>query len=688
MPSPREQKSKTGHRITISWQCWNGEEDNIAFEEYDSYHVLVKKEAFSKATFLEQQAEGIKKHEKVIPGGEYIDDPKYQKYERYKASFILDEEGEEYEFAIWSKMGERYYGPTYYPPRDSDQKIVVDPNKDALSVINHLSIYKLRPLDVENISQFLDSPASKSLTSDQESDIAIVKDQPSPEFAYSAKLASTFQSSREELEFNFGRRVTIRKPSEGNKPDPNIYLEITGSDFITQPDNSFSFPEALNSVEAARAVTEDGYFVSNVSGVVVNDVLKEGIVPIRDFDVVVEAFDKSNGKTSAGNKVYDNTINKNAEGDFSPNEKGKLAGYDILQIRLAEPESLFFLNEYSDRQGFVSPKVGYDRKIPYILEPSISHKGDINLTFNLSKDEATNKYFKTSSELSDMLDDIAGVVIYYADESFSLNTEEIKIEDGPVQKVTTNSGSIEVRKYYVLAQDFNFNDSTITFPFPPFQDQNLTKSNLIIATFDKLTLNRHFKSSDERGNLIARINATSSNQPVASIFGEKRLSFSKVAPPISEYNGSPDLTTNLNSFNKKQATISSMVFFKKSPTDEGAKALSFRTYCYLQVKSTGDVVKITQSAGITDVKSKTIKSTSGAGSGAEITVLFNEKKKYVPMVIPYETNMSRDLDYNFDRLAAKTPHDEFKITVIDPTQRGSGLKDELTIFLGFLADLE
>ena len=140
--------------------------------------------------------------------------------------------------------------------------------------------------DVENISQFLDSPASKSLTSDQESDIAIVKDQPSPEFAYSAKLASTFQSSREEVEFNFGRRVTIRKPSEGNKPDPNIYLEITGSDFVTQPNNSFSFPEALNSVEAARAVTEDGYFVSNVSGVVVNDVLKEGIVPIRDFDVV------------------------------------------------------------------------------------------------------------------------------------------------------------------------------------------------------------------------------------------------------------------------------------------------------------------------------------------------------------------------------------------------------------------
>ena len=117
-----------------------------------------------------------------------------------------------------------------------------------------------------------------------------------------------------------------------------------------------------------------------------------------DFDVVVEAFDKSNGKTSAGNKVYDNTINKNAEGDFSPNEKGKLAGYDILQIRLAQPESLFFLNEYSDMQGFVSPKIGFDRKIPYILEPSISHKGDINLTFNLSKDEATNKYFKTSSE--------------------------------------------------------------------------------------------------------------------------------------------------------------------------------------------------------------------------------------------------------------------------------------------------
>ena len=228
------------------------------------------------------------------------------------------------------------------------------------------------------------------------------------------------------MEFNFGRRVTIRKPSEDNTPNPNIYFEITGSDFVTHPNNSFSFPEDFNSLEAANSVAGNEFFVSNISGVVINDTVKEGIIPIRDFDVVVEAFDKSNGKTSAGNKVFDNTINKNAEGDFR-NKEGKLKGYDIVQVRLSEPQSLFFLNEYSDREGFVSPKVGYDRKIPYILEPSISHKGDVSLTFNLSKDEATNQYYKTSSEVDDMLDDIAGVVIYYADESFSLNTEEIDI---------------------------------------------------------------------------------------------------------------------------------------------------------------------------------------------------------------------------------------------------------------------
>ena len=686
MPSSREQKSKTGHRITISWQCWNGENDDIAFEEYDSYHVFVKKEAFSTSTFLEQQAEGIKEKEKIVPGSEYIQDPKYQKYERYKTSFILNEEGEEYEFAIWSKMGERYYGPTYYPPRDGDQKVIVDPNKDTLSILNHISIYKLRPLAMERASEVSDSPASKTLSNEQAVNIAILKDEPSPDFSFSARLESTFQSSREELEFNFGRRVTIRKPSEDNTPNPNIYLEITGSDFVTYPNNSFSFPEDFNSVEAANSVAGNEFFISNISGVVINDTVKEGIIPIRDFDVVVEAFDKSNGKTSAGNKVFDNTINKNAEGDFR-NKEGKLKGYDIVQVRLAEPQSLFFLNEYSDREGFVSPKVGYDRKIPYILEPSISHKGDVNLTFNLSKDEATNQYYKTSSEVDDMLDDIAGVVIYYADESFSLNTEEIDIEDGPVQKITVKyepfkSRSIEVRKHYVLAEDFNINENTVSFTFPPFQDQVLTKSNLVIAAFDELTLNKHFKSSSSTKASLPRLKATSKNQLVPSIFGEKNLSFSKVAPAISEYNGEPDGNTNLNSFNIDQATISSMVFFKKAPTDEGAKALSFRTYCYLQIKSTTEIIKMAQSAGITEIKTKSVT------KGVEITVLFNEKKKYVPMVIPYETNMDKKFNYNFDRLATKNPHDEFKITILDPAQRGSGLKDEITLFLGFIANLD
>ena len=125
-----------------------------------------------------------------------------------------------------------------------------------------------------------------------------------------------------------------------------------------------------------------------------------------------------------------------------------------------------------------------------------------------------------------------------------------------------------------------------------------------------------------------------------------------------------------------------MVFFKKAPTDEGAKALSFRTYCYLQIKSTTEIIKMAQSAGITEIKTKSVT------KGVEITVLFNEKKKYVPIVIPYETNMDKKFNYNFDRLATKNPHDEFKITILDPAQRGSGLKDEITLFLGFIANLD
>lgn len=704
----------SGAEVKIYWDCWNGENDDIPYNGDYTYTIFMKKGKFTGTTYSQHDTETKDQKENVlddvinkltVDGENYVKteikqvDPNGntitklpKKYQTYEATFVINKAGE-YEFAIWSKLpnNDKYYGPTYYPERvdsstgssnEDNQVVVIDDTVQRTSLLNSLDIYKLIPLNAEN-PNIGNVGASKELESP--GNIAVIKNESSPRFSFQSRINATHQSALEESNFNFRKRITIREVSSSqnpNQPNPNIYLELTGTN-LSQ--NTFVFPESLNSIETAQAVADKDYNVIPGSGVVLTSLIKEDKIPIRHFDVVVEAYDVFNGKTSAGNVVFDNTVNEKSEGDFSPDPSKGLAGYDIVEVKIAKPKSFFFLNEYSERDGFVSPKTGYDRNIPYIIEPSITDKGNVSLVFSTSRDEENKKTYKTEQEIFSMFDSIRGIVLYYADESFSLNPEQINLENGDTQKITLSGepfkgSSITVKRRVVLRKEMTIQNFSITFPFSPFKDQYLTQSNIAIGSFDQLTMNKHFMGS--KTEPAPRIVKTDKGTAVASIFGEKDLSFSRVAPSISEYNGELHFTSGLPSFNENQLTTSSIPIFKKSPTDEGAKALSYRSYCYLLIKS-NNTIEVIKTSGIVDVTCIAQSRPGKTTKDSIIRVSFKEKRKYIPVVTPYEKDLARSNKYIFKREAPfGDPYDTFEIKVDGGS---NGIKNDSTLFLGFLA---
>ena len=113
-----------------------------------------------------------------------------------------------------------------------------------------------------------------------------------------------------------------------------------------------------------------------------------------------------------------------------------------------------------------------------------------------------------------------------------------------------------------------------------------------------------------------------------TILGEKNLSFSKVIKPISNvttFNASTDLSEQ----------PSSMVFYKKSPVDEGAKALSYRAFIYFSMAADG-TVKIIQSNKIGSLQSSVKSLGSANAKESEISISLRESKIYAPVVSYFE----------------------------------------------------
>ena len=716
---------KEGARIILYWDSFNGYDDEYDHSPYD-YSIYVKfgspfvnTDETSPTQRSDQQAEASNSFVGIVDdksafwvsADQYItkftDDNgetiELEEYQTYALEYYAQQEGEYY-FVIWARKGNgSYYGPTYYPPftkkdnpdqpgnpndNDTEQKpIVVDNvNNKKVDPSKQVSIFGLT---YEGNPDGLDgSPGSKSLGSNQFS--VDIKDDTSPDFTYSVSFDN--KEGMQNIYFDSLTRVTIREqntnPETRNQPSPNIFFEITGSNLVTTAGSNFvSFDSSINSIESAIAVRDKGtkvdnsdasYFISD-SGFAITSNVTEDAIPIRNFDIVVEAYNPHSTNTSAGNKVHDGVIN-DSESNFS---EGK---YDILEVNLLPPSGLIFANEYSERDNFISPQVGYDKKLPYILEPRITENGEINITF-LESVNSNSQKFLTSEEIAETyLKGIRGGVVYYSDEAFTLDPEQIKLKGegentAGQQKIEVEKADGTVKTILVKRSFFTIDDVTkvsvnsLSIPFEPFRDQNLKQSNVVIGLFDKLLYDKHFLDDDK--TRIQVLDGVSAD----TILGEKNLSFSKVIVPIKDADGKDQFDT-FNASVHLSAQPSSMVFYKKSPVDEGAKALSYRAFIYFSMDASGKV-KTIQSNKIGSLQSS-IKSLGSANTKeSEISISLRETKIYAPVVSYFEEDFinKSNISNTVEMLTETTEaFSTFKIKV-----SSSAKLKQAKFFIGFMS---
>ena len=688
-------------KIDIYWNSYNGPGDARGnYIEYDYFAVLVKfNEPFTKTTYQSQvkEAEGT-------PGGGFnkvmgIDDlvtqgmedtdffipdeenTKLEQFEAYKFTFDATQGGQ-YFFAVWAFLEGEAYGPSYYPPRldiqdgsgefvQNNQGIIVDSDLDTVDLSDTLNIYGLTVEGSDGKNIIVNDTAGEKNSNDPSSNAIEIRNVSSPTFAFRSTLGANGSTGNKKEIFKGRARVTIRPPSADNIPSKDIFYEFYDIDIASE---HFTFNDYYNSYIALGNIPEgQNHFKDTKNSFVITDKLTIDNLPLRHFDVVVEGYNSETLKTSAGNELHDNTINENTEGGFNK----KPPGYDICEVKLLAPEGLIFLEEYSLRDGFVTPQQAFEKKIPYIIEPRITDDGNIDLIFIKSFDANTQQSVKTESEIIDeFIDPLAGVVVYYSDEPFALNTEEIKIEDGFDQQITVKDKTITAKRQFVLSDEFNTDkgDHILTIPFvDPFARKEIKNQHIIIAGFDELLFGKHFVNDKP---LSEKVVVRGKSMDVPTILGEKQLSFSQTVPEID----------NFEDFNNAVKSTSSIQMFKKAPVDEGFRTQSYRCYAYIHFPA-GSVNDSIEPRTI----SQNNLDLSFSKKNTELTINFREQLDYIPVILPYiDSNLTKD-PKGLSAVNDSSPID-VRLGSIDQTstkihisRTTSGNKASMKLFVGFLA---
>ena len=696
-------------KIDIYWNSYNGPGDARGnYIEYDYFAVLVKfNEPFTKTTYQSQvrEVEGT-------PGGGFnkvmgIDDlvtqgmedtdffipdeenTKLEQFEAYKFTFEAEQAGE-YFFAVWAFLEGEAYGPSYYPPRldiqdgsgefvQNNQGIIVDSDLDTVDLSDTLNIYGLTVEGSDGKNIIVNDTAGEKNSNDPSSNAIEIRNVSSPTFAFKSTLGANGSTGNKEIIFKGRARVTIRPPSANNIPSKDIFYEFYDIDIASE---HFTFNDYYNSYIALGNIPEgQNHFKDTKNSFIITDKLTIDNLPLRHFDVVVEGYNSETLKTSAGNELHDNTINENTEGGFNK----KPPGYDICEVKLLAPEGLIFLEEYSLRDGFVTPQQAFDKNIPYIIEPRITDDGNIDLIFIKSFDAVTQKSVKTESEIIDeFIDPLAGVVIYYSDEPFALNTEEIKIEDGFEQQITVKDKTITAKRQFVLSDEFNTDkgDHILTIPFvDPFARKEIKNQHIIIAGFDELLFGKHFVNDKP---LSEKVVVRGKSMDVPTILGEKQLSFSQTVPGINEFKDENGESTN--DFDKAVKSTSSIEMFKKAPVDEGFRAQSYRCYAYIDFPA-GSVASRSLQPRIIGQNNLDHVFNS---DNTELTINFREQLDYIPVILPYTKSGSSNAKPGHSAINDSSPID-VRLTEINQTfatiaiSKSTSNKPSMKLFVGFLA---
>jgi hypothetical protein len=120
--------------------------------------------------------------------------------------------------------------------------------------------------------------------------------------------------------------------------------------------------------------------------------------------------------------------------------------------------------------------------------------------------------------------------------------------------------------------------------------------------------------------------------------------------------------------------------FKKSPVDEGAKALSYRAYCYISATEGGEsTVDEKFKKGISDFNTVV----SSDGKEALLTLQLKENKDYIPVVNYYEKSGSTyrvGTQSNTVEILTEEISNQFKIKISNPKKIVAS-----KIFIGFIS---
>ena len=701
-------------KIHVYWNSYNGPGDARGnYIEYDHFVVLVKfNEPFTKTAYQSQLDEtkgtpgggdhkvmgvddlvtqGMEDTDFFIPDEE---NTKLEQFEAYKFTFDAPQNGQ-YFFSVWAFLEGEAYGPSYYPPRldiqdgsgefvENNQGIIVDSDLDTVDLSDTLNIYGLTVAGSNGKFLEVNDTSGEKDSKDPLNNAIEIRNTPDPNFKFFATLSENGSTGNKEINFKGRARITIRPPSASNIPSPNIFYEFYDVDIGGGPNESFTFNSFYNSYIALGNIPEgQKHFEDTKSSFIITDKLTIDNLPLRHFDVVVEGYNSETLKTSAGNNLHDNvkTEQIGLEGDF---KKEGIPGYDICEVKLLAPEGLIFLQEYSLRDGFVTPQQAFDKKIPYIIEPRITDDGNIDLIFIRSFKETES--IKTESEIIDeFIDPLAGVVVYYSDEPFALNTEEINIRDGFEQKVTVDDKVVTVKREFVLAEDFNTDkgDHILSIPFvDPFARKEIKSQNIIIAGFDELLYVKHFVNDKP---LSEKVKVDDKSMDVPTILGEKELSFSQTVPGINDFKDENGDSTN--DFNKAVKSTSSIQMFKKAPVDEGFRAQSYRCYAYIDFPK-GSIASRNVDHYIIGQNNLDLQLNK---DNTELTINFREQLDYIPVILPYIDSDSAKSPTGLSAVNDSSPID-VRLGSIDQTstkihisKTTSGNKASMKLFVGFLA---
>ena len=196
--------------------------------------------------------------------------------------------------------------------------------------------------------------------------------------------------------------------------DPNMIESLVGnleaSGYKLNDDSPPKMEWISTQSTAERSKAE--WFKVETSGVIFKNSPEN--FPIRDFELLVEAHD-SDGATSAGNQVWDNTIG--AQGTESYVGLTNDRGWDIFAGKLAVPSGIVFATTRLDttligNDGFLLPQQAYNRNYPYLATAAVYADGTLNLRMEESKAQ-NGDVILNSNQIRDSFSEVAGLVYYF-----------------------------------------------------------------------------------------------------------------------------------------------------------------------------------------------------------------------------------------------------------------------------------